>query len=1024
MLAGLVRLAVRRYGIVSALALVLLVYGTYRILNASLDIFPEFAAKRVVVQTEVPGYSPEQVETLVTLQVEKSLAGLLGLASIRSESLQGLSVVTAVFGEDTDLYRDRQLVGERLATLQGQLPTGIGLPQAVPLSSSSATVLTVGVSSAKLNLMELRSLVDWTIVPRLMAVPGVADVNVFGGDIKQLQIQVEPDRLRRYALSLDDVLRAAEKATGLRGAGFVENENQRISLQLSGLPADPQSVAGVVVARKDGVNVTLGEIARVSHGSRPPIGAASIDGKAAIVMMVIGQYGANTLSVSRAAEKELEELSELLARQEINLNPHLFRPSDYIERSVGNLSGHLLIGAALVIVVLYTFLFHLRAALIPALAIPLSLLGAALILLAQGVNLNIMVLGGLALALGEVVDDAVIDTENIFRRIRENQHRERPRPLANVVLSASLEVRGSVVYASAIVVLGFVPLLTLGGVGGRLFAPLGHAYILAILVSLLTALTLTPALCFLLLTRNPVIHPQPPLVRRLLPGYAALLRRFANSPTKTVATALCGCAAGLVFAPPLGGDFLPELREGHYIVHTSALPGTSLQESLRMGGELARQFLEIQGVVSVSQWAGRAERGADTYGSHYSEYEVHLRPLSGKEQQAVLDRLRGILGSFPGLQYEANTFLTERIEETISGFTSPIVINLFGADLNELDAKAADLAQLVSRVEGATDVQVRSPSGSPLLQIKLDPQRLASFGIRPLEAAQAVEVAYGGLVVGRYYENHRGYDVTVILDSTTRQGVELVGKLPLRGSDGVLLTLEEVADMAEVGGRYNILHQSGQRVQTVTSQVAGRDLDSFLREIRRRVLSDIRFPSDMYPVFTGAAVEQAEARSQLVTNAALAGSGILLLIYVAIGSIRNTMLTLANLPFSLVGGVAGAILAHTTLSVGVMLGFVTLFGITVRNSIMLISHYRHLVDREKLYWNVDTVILGAQQRLPSILMTAVITALAMLPIAIDSDNPGREIMGPMAAIIVGGLMTSTTLNLLILPTILWRFGKF
>jgi CzcA family heavy metal efflux pump len=1024
MLAKIVRLSVLRPGVVVALALLLLVYGGFRLATASLDIFPEFSAKRVIVQTEAPGLSPEQVEALATLPVEKSLSGLIGLQSIRSESLQGLSVVTAVFDDSTELNLNRQRVGERLASLQGQLPSGVGPPLMVPLSSSSATVLTLGLSSPTKSLMELRTLADWTLAPRLLAVPGVADINIFGGEIRQLQIQLEPDALRRHNLSVEDIARAAERATGMRGSGFVENQNQRISLQLSGLPDAADSLRRVVLARQDGVNLTLGDVATITDAPRPRIGAATIGGKPAIVMMVIGQYGANTLSVSRRVEAVLAEFQALLAKQDIELNPRLFRPADYIERSLQSLGGHLLIGGLLVIIVLYGVLFDVRTAFISALAIPLSLLSAAVVLLAAGFNLNIMVLGGLAIALGEVVDDAIIDTENIFRRLSENRRLTKPRPLARVVFAASMEVRGSVVYASFIVALGFLPLLTLGGVAGRLFAPLGQAYILAILLSLLVALTVTPSLCFLLLGKREARSEPPPLMRVLQPYYAALLRRAAAAPGKTLGLSALALALGLIFAPKLGGDFLPQLREGHYILHTSAMPGTSLEESLRMGGALAREFLEISGVVSVSQWAGRAERGADTYGSHYSEYEVHLKPLDGPGQQRVLDALRAQLKAFPGLGYEANTFLTERIDETLSGYTSPVVVNLYGGDLARANAKAREVAELLRKMDGAAEVQLRSPPDLPLLQIRLLPERLASFGIRPLEAAEAVQTAYDGRVVGKFYENNRYVDVALILAPEHRRQIDSVAKLPLRTPEGTMISLQTVADIQQITGRYNILHRGGQRVQTVTCNVVGRDLDSFLAELKQRVLQDIDFPPDMQPEFTGASVEQGEARRELIVHAILVGAAILLLTYIAIGSLRNTLLTLVNLPFSLVGGLAGALLGGDSLSVGSMIGFVTLFGITMRNAIMLISHYRHLIEVEGKLWNITTAMQGAQERLPAILMTALVTALAMLPIALNSDNPGREIMGPMAAIIVGGLASSTLLNLLLLPTILWRYGKF
>jgi len=1023
MLSAIVRFSVRRHGVVVALALLLLVYGALRLGQASLDIFPEFSAPRVVIQTEAPGLTAEQTETLVTSHIEKHLAGLIGLDGIRSESIQGLSVVTAVFEEGTDIYRNRQLVGERLSMLAGNLPAGAGPPVMVPLSSSSATVLTIGLSSPSRSLMELRDLVDWTIVPRLLAVPGVADVNVFGGEIRQLQVQIDPDRLRRHGLATEDVVRAARLATGMPGAGFVENDNQRIGLNVVGLPATEEALKQVVLLRKDGANVTLADVATVVTAPRPPIGAAAIGGKPAIVMMVIGQYGANTLSVSRNVESVLREFEQLFAKQSIDFYPHLFRPADYIERSLQNLAGHLLVGGFLVVLVLYAFLFDFRTAFISAVAIPLSLMAAVVTLLNLGVNLNIMILGGLAIALGEVVDDAIIDTENIFRRLRENRLRPDPRPAFRIVYGASMEVRSSVVYASFIVALVFLPLLTVGGVAGRLFAPLGYAYILAILMSLLVALTVTPALCYVLL-ENSKADGIPPLIRRLQPRYAALLGAVAKRPKAAMWISAAICGLGFLALPHLGGEFLPELREGHYIVHTTSLPGTSLTESLRIGGLLTRQFLDMPEVESVSQWAGRAERGADTYGSHYSEYEVRLKPLSGEEQQSVLDRLRRILGDFPGILFEANTFLTERVDETISGYTAPVVINLYGSDLDRLDRKAREVANLVRNIPGAIDVQLRSPPGTPLLQVRLKLDGLANYGLRPLEVADALQTALQGRIAGTYYLDNRAYGVAVILPPELRRRPEAVAHIPLRTPDGLVVELGQIADIQQVGGRYNILHRGGQRVQTVTANVTGRDAGSFMEELRRRTLASVEFPPEIYPEFTGAAVEQGKARRELTLHALLSGIGVMLLILMAIGSVRHTLLTLINLPFSLAGGVAAATLTGSTLSVGSMIGFVTLFGITVRNAIMLISHYRHLVEREKRPWNLETAIQGAQERLPSILMTALVTALAMLPIAVNSDNPGREIMGPMAAIIIGGLVSSTILNLVLMPAVLLKFGRF
>jgi len=1024
MLSLFVRFSIRFSGLVVALAVLLLAYGAYRFSGAGLDIFPEFAPKQVIIQTEAPGLAAEQVEVLVTQQIETSISGLIGLQNLRSQSIQGLSIVTATFAENSDIYRNRQLISERLVSISQRLPAGIGMPVAVPLSSSSATVLTIGMSSDSKSLMELRSLVDWTLAPRLLAIPGVADVNVFGGDIQQLQVQFKPEALQRFDLAIEDLVSATAAAAEMNGAGFVENANQRFTLQVGGQPANPEQYKGLVVKSQNGSNVTLGDVATITYAPEPPIGAAQIMGKPGIVMMIIGQYGANTLSVSRQVETVLDEFEPLFKQQSIDFYSHLFRPADYIETSVGNLSGHLLIGGFFVVLILYLFLFNFRSAFIAAMAIPLSLVAAVIVLLESGVNLNIMVLGGLAIALGEVVDDAIIDTENIFRRLRENRQKPQPDSLASVIYQASMEVRGSVVYASFIVALVFVPLLTLSGVAGRLFSPLGYSYILAILMSLLVALTLTPALCHLLLRRDLPDELDPPLIKRLKPLYAIQLN-WVMKHFKTVAVVcIIACLIGIAAFLRLDHKFLPELREGHFIVHTASVPGTSLQESIRVGSLLTEQFLGIDGIESVSQWAGRAERGADTYGSHYSEYEVRLKPSSGAEQQRVLDSLREILDAFPGINYEANTFLTERVDETISGYTAAVVVNIYGNDLAALDDKAQAVAQLMNGIDGAEDVQLRSPPATAMLQVALNLEQLRFRGISPAQVMAALQTAYEGRIVGKNIQGNRIFNVAVALAPELRSQAESLQQLPLKNAEGQRVSLGQVADIRHGEGRYNILHQGAQRAQTVTCNVDERDMDDFMRELKQKVLNDLDWSQGSYPEFIGAALEQAKAREALILHALLAGAGVLLFIYIALGSVRHVALTLLNLPFALLGGVAAVVITDATLSVGSFVGFITLFGITVRNCIMLISHYRHLIEHEGQAWTQATALRGAQERLPSILMTALVTALAMLPIAFDSDNPGREIMGPMAAIIIGGLASSTMLNLLLLPAILLRFGRF
>ena len=1025
MLSALVRFSINYRGVVIAIATLFMLYSFYRLSRAGLDIFPEFSPNLIVVQTEAPGYSTDQVEILVTRPVETALSGLIGIDHVRSESIQGLSIVNIYFKEDTDIYRNRQLVSERLAGLTNLLPDGVGPAVPVPMASSSATILTMGVTSKSKSLTELRSLVDWNLVPTILSVPGVADVNVFGGDIKQLQIQIDENKLRQYNLGINEVVEAAKQATGIYGAGFIENTNQRLTLTFSGLPEQKDELSQVIVKHVNGASITLGDVATIGFGAEPSFGKASIMGEPGVVLMVIGQYGANTLNVSNAVEDAIEGLDKIFAENDIKLFPTLFRPANYIERSVNSITGHLLVGGLFVVAVLVVFLFNFRTAFISVMAIPLSLLTAIMVLLENGVNLNIMVIGGLAIALGEVVDDAIIDTENIFRRLRQNKLLANPLPMKEVVYNASMEVRGSVVYASFIVALVFLPLLHISGITGRLFEPLGTAYILSIMMSLLVALTVTPALCYILLAKDELKNIEPPIIKLLQPLYAHSLKVISRSPYLVTMTTILFCLAGISVLPNVGGQYIPNLREGHYIVHTSSISGTSLHESIRVGNQLTKSFLKIPGVISVSQWAGRAERGADTFGSHYSEFEVDLKfDLSGEEQQEVLDKIRHILEEYPGIRFEAYNFLSERIYETISGYTTPIVVNVYGNDLDALDRKATEVAEVMKTIKGASGVQVQSSSETPLLQIALRLDKLKEYGLSPLEVVNSIRTAFEGLIVAKYQEENRIFNVSVILPENERKTPEDVRHLPIKTADGLLLPLEEFADIRQQSGRYNILHQDGQRLQTITSHVVDRDIVSFMDELEKTVLKKVKFSAELYPEFTGAAIEQAKAKQELIILSSLVMAVVMMLVYIAIGSLRHVLLMLINLPFALVGGVIAVLITGGNLSVGSLVGFVTLFGITIRNSIMLVSHYQYLVQKEGLPWNLDIAIQGAQERLPSILMTALVTALAMLPIAINSDNPGREIMGPMASIIIGGLASSTILNLLIMPTIMLKFGKF
>jgi len=1028
MMSALVRFSIRFSGVIIGLATLVVLYGFYSLTRSNLDVFPEFAPTQIIIQTESPGLSAELVESLVTQRIETSIAGTVGIASMRSQSIPGLSIVTIIFDEKTDIYRNRQVIAERLSTLNNKLPQGI-TPNITPLTSSASTVLGFGVTSTSRSLTELRTLVDWTIVPHLMAIPGVADVNVFGGKIRQLQVQVEPEKMIKYGISLLQVEDAVRKATGVRGNGFIENKNQRIVINTEGQSTTPEKLALVTLLHKNGQTIRLGDIGKVVEGSVPSISAAAINEETGVYLSVQGQLGANTHGVTLAIEKALQELKPTLEAEQVKLQEGLFRPANFIEVAIKGVRTDILIGSVLVITVLFLFLFNVRTAFISATAIPLSLLTAIVVMSYFNIGLNIMVLGGLAIALGEVVDDAIIDTENIFRRLRENRMLPSPLPTYRVVFNASMEVRSSVVYATIIVALVFMPLLTLGGVAGKLFAPLGIAYIAAIIASLLVALTLTPALCYLLLGNAKLESEDPPMIRIIKKWYVSMLLRIETHYKHILAASFMLIAIGLGTLPLFKNQFIPALHEGHYIMHMTAVPGTSEQESLRIGKRVSSVIRSIDGVKSVTQWVGRAPNGADTFGTHYSEFEIEVGAISGQEQGRILDEIREKLGGeteagFVGVNFAINTFLTERIEETISGYAASTVINIYGQDLDALDRDANAIAGILSSIKGATDVLVQSPPGTPQLVMRLRTEKMAKLGLYPTDVLDSIRAGYEGVPVAQVYEGNRVVGVSVLLASEARDDVQEAGNLPLFNSDGKLIRLRDVADIVQESGRSKILHAGAKRIQTVTANVTDRDISSFTDELKNKMKENLVLSPGAYLEFTGAAEANAKSREALILQSLLAGVTVFLMLYIAFGRLRNLLLTFANLPFALIGGVLAVMFTGGWISLGSLVGFVTLFGITLRNSIMMISHYQHLIDEESCVWGIDTCIRGASERLPSILMTALVTALGLLPLAAGSGQPGREIEGPMATIIVGGLVTSTILNLLILPTIMLHFGRF
>lgn len=1015
--------SIKRRFAVLGLSVLLAIFGVLSLGDANYDVFPDFAPPQASIQTEAPGLTPEQVETLVTRPIEAAIMGTPRLIKMRSNSIQGLSVITAVFDPSTDVFRARQQVTEGMAGLAGRLPDGVMAPSLAPLTSATGTVMVIGLTSETASPMTLRTVADWTIRPQLLAVPGVARVAVFGGDTKQYQIGIDPARLARFNLSLEDIASAAHRTLGVRGAGFIENPNQRVVIEASDGAPVLTSLANTVVAQSEGHRLTLGDVAIIEAAPEPPIGGALIDGKPGVEFIVSAQYGANTVKVAAAVDQAVKSLGREVASQGIAIRADLFRPANLIRTALGNLEQALIIGGLLVIGVVFLFLWNVRMAIIALIAIPLSLLAAAVVLQQLGYSLNTMTLGGLGIAVGLLVDDAVIVVENVYRRLRPLGGATTSRPTADVIADATYEVRSAVVFATLAIALIFVPVLTIEDVAGRLFGPLGLAYVLATLASLVVALTVTPALCAVLIRLDRLPDREPRLTHWLKMRYRTVLGRVDRQLAIVGAAILGASVAIFSLVPLLGTSFIPELKEGHYVVYMTLAPGSSLAETLRTGAEVTDALLKVPNVRAVAQRAGRAEKAEDEYGTHYSEFDVDLAPTDAAGQDKAEVGIRQALRHIPGPTFAVITFLTDRLDDVVSGYTAPVVVRAEGIDLDALDAAAAQIANAIAGMSGAVDVREQNPAGIPKLSVALRPDALLRWGFNPLDVLDGIRTAYQGDQVGQVYEGDRVFPATILLASDLRTRPETVSALTLKAPDGTFVPLGELATFRPASGRYGVLHEDGRRIQVVTASTTDQNVGAFAARVKQKVRA-LQLPPGVTVDFAGAAEAQSRSMRSLTINAGLAAAGMVLLLSLTISRLRNLGLIFLNLPFAIVGGVLALLTTGGIASLGALVGFVTLFGITLRNAIMMVAHYEQVAQVEGRAWSLDAAIDGAADRISPILMTSLATALGLLPLALGSGESGRELEGPMAIVILGGLVSSAALNLLVLPSLALRFGRF
>jgi len=1028
----LIRWSIENRLLVTAASVLLLVLGADAARRMPVDVFPDLTAPTVTVLTEAHGLAPVEVETLVTFPVETAVNGATGVRRVRSASGIGISIVWVEFEWGTDIHRARQVVNEKLQLVASQLPRDVPPPAMAPVSSIMGEILFVSLAregapveqeAQEARMIEARSLADWTLRKRLLSVSGVSQVIPIGGGVKQYQVLLRPEAMAGLDVSFEQVAEALRSTNRNASGGFFVRGSQEYLIRAVGRTATVDDLAATVVAVRDGHPITVRQVADVRVAAKPRRGEGSANGEPAVVLAVLKQPDANTLELTRQLDQVLDELQPTLP-QGLKINRNIFRQADFITVAIRNVTHALRDGAILVAVILLLFLGNLRTTLISLAAIPLSLVSAVLALKLLGVTLNTMTIGGLTIAIGALVDDAIIDVENVFRRLRENRRRPEAerRPAPEVVYLASVEVRSSIVFATLLIVLVFLPLFFLSGLEGRMLAPLGLAYVVALAASMLVAMTLTPALCTWLLPRTKALsHDDGWVLRRLKGIYAPTLRWSLAHPAAVLAGTGLALATALAAVPFLGRSFLPEFNEGTLTLTAVTLPGTSLAESDRLGRRVERTLLAFPEVVSTSRRTGRAELDEHAQDVNSAEIDVNLDfGRSARTKEALLEDMRRALARIPGMAVTIGQPLSHRIDHMLSGTRAAIAVKIFGDDLERLREVAEQVRKVAAGVPGAVDVAVEQQVDVPQLAVRADRDASARYGLTTGELAERVERLLAGEVVGSILEGQRSVDLALRVEGST-QDLDAIGRTLVATPAGPSVPLRTLAVLSRETSPNTIVRENVQRKMVVQANVSGRDLAAVVADMRSRIAADVRLPQGCYVSF-GGQFESAEEASRTIGLLSLAVvAGIFVLLVVAFGSTRHALLTLVNLPLALIGGVLAIFFGTGVVSVASLVGFVTLFGIASRNGILMISHFQHLMREEGRPLD-EAIFRGAMERLAPILMTALCAGLALVPLVLAGDKPGNEIQAPMGVVILGGLLSSTFLNMIVVPVLFRRFG--
>lgn len=998
-------------------AVLLIVGGIYSGQQMDVDVFPDLTAPTVVVMTDAQGMAAEEVERLVTFQIETAVNGATDVRRVRSASSQGFSFVWIEFDWGADIYQARQIVSEKMVTLSDVLPPGIS-PELAPQSSIMGEILFIGLQADTTSMMDLRTLADWVIKPAILGTGGVSQVTIIGGDYKQFQILADPIRMDTYGVTMRELEQVGATISNGSSGGVVRDYGNEFALRGMARTNSLEELGSTFIKTVDGKPVVVSDIADVVIGSAQKMGYASRNGTPAVILSISKQPNINTLNVTKDIEKTLDEIMASLP-DDVKLDSKIFRQADFIEASVKNVGNSLIEGSIFVIIILFLFLASFRTTIISVVAIPISLLGTMIILHLLGMNINTMTLGGMAIAIGSLVDDAIIDVENVYKRLRQNHQKpkEDRLPVVTVVYEASKEIRASILNATFIIITAFIPLFFLSGMEGRMLKPLGTAYIISLFMSLIVAMTITPLMCKIMISDEKYLNKKNTdslLTRFLLKGYEKSLKWVLKNEKAVVYPTIAALIVTIALFFTMGQSFLPEFNEGALTITAVTNPDASLEVSHELGGIIEKELLKIPEVTSTARRTGRGELDEHSQATNSAEVDVNY-DLGKRKPEEFFSDVRETLASIPGIATTVGQPLGHRIDHMLSGTNANIAIKLFGTDLSELFMMGNQIRHSIEGIDGVVDVAVEQQTETPQLQIRANRNMLAKHGISIEDFNRFIELAFSGEKLSEIYEGQRSFDLVLRLNKNYTENIDQIKSALIDTENGRKVPLEEVADIVSVGGPNSISRENVQRNIVISANVAGRDLKGAVADIKSNIGADIKMPEG-YRIEYGGQFENAEKASRtLLLTSILAIFVIFLLLYGEFKDITLSSLVLINLPLALIGGVLAVYFTSGVISIPSIIGFITLFGIATRNGILLISRYKHLQeDGEPLY---DTILHGSVDRLSPILMTALTAALALIPLVFNGDKPGNEIQSPMAVVVLGGLLTSTLLNIYIIPIV-------